>query len=75
MEEFIQEFRKAVRRSRYERRLLVEEFKRGMSGAIRKKLMKAERPPISIEQWYEHTTNLDRYWRESKREEERMRGQ
>jgi len=50
MEEFIQEFRRAVRRSRYERRLLVEEFKRGMSGAIRKKLMEAERPPISIEQ-------------------------
>ena len=75
MEEFIQEFRKAVRRSRYERRLLVEEFKRGMSGAIRKRLMEAERSPISIEQWYEHTTNLDRYWRESKREEERMRGQ
>ena len=59
MEEFIQEFRRAVRRSRYERRLLVEEFKRGMSGAIRRKLMEAKRPPTSIEQWYEHATNLD----------------
>ena len=31
-------------------RSLVEEFKRGMSGAIRRKLMKAERPSTSIEQ-------------------------
>jgi len=28
----------------------VEEFKRRMSGAIRRKLMKAEKPPTSIEQ-------------------------
>ena len=75
MEEFVQEFRRAVRGSRYEGRPLVEEFKRGMSGAIRRKLMEAEKPPTSIEQWYEHATNLDRHWRESKREEEKMRRQ
>jgi len=45
-----------------------------MSGAIRRKLMKAKRSPTSIEQWYEYTTNLDRYWRESRKEEERLRG-
>ena len=73
MEEFVQEF-KRVRGSRYKGRPLVEEFKRGMSGAIRRKLMEAERPPTSIEQWYECATNLDRHWRESKREEERIRG-
>jgi len=50
IKKFVQEFRRAVRESRYERRPLVEEFKRGMSGAIRKKLMEIERPPISIEQ-------------------------
>jgi len=49
MEEFVQEFRKAARGSRYEGRLLVEEFKRGMSKAIRRKLMETERPPTSIE--------------------------
>ena len=59
MEEFVQEFRRVVRRSRYEGRPLVKEFKRGMSGAIRRKLMEAKRPPTSIEQWYEHATNLD----------------
>jgi len=62
MEKFVQEFRTAVRGSRYEERPLVKEFKRGMSGAIRRKLMKAERSPISIEQWYECATNLDRHW-------------
>jgi len=30
-------------------------------------------PSRSIEQWYEWVINLDRYWRESKREEERLR--
>jgi len=45
----------------YEGRPLIEEFKRKVSGAIRRKLMEAERPSTSIEQWYEYTTNLDRY--------------
>jgi len=74
MEKFIQEFRRVVRESGYEGRLLVEEFKRGINRTIKRKLMKAERPPTSIEQWYEYATNLDRHWRESKREEKRMRG-
>ena len=34
MEEFIQELRRATRGSRYERRLLVEEFKRGINAII-----------------------------------------
>jgi len=29
----------------------MEEFKRGMNEAIRRKLMEAEWPPTSIEQW------------------------
>ena len=74
MKEFVQEFRRVVRGSRYEGRPLIEEFKRGMSEVIKTKLMEAERPPTSIEQWYKHPTNLDRHWRESKREEERLRG-
>ena len=74
MEEFIQEFKRAVRGSGYEGRPLVEEFKRGMNGGIRRKLMKAENPPASIEQWYRRATALDRNWRESRREEKRLRG-
>ena len=40
MEEFVQEFKRAARGSRYEGRPLVEEFKRGMNGGIQRKLMK-----------------------------------
>ena len=74
MEEFIQEFKRAARGSGYEGRPLVEEFKRGMNGGIRRKLMEVENPPTSIENWYRRATALDRNWRESRREEERLRG-
>jgi len=74
MEKFVQEFRRAVRGSGYKERLLIEEFKKGINGMIRRRFMEAERPLMSIEQWYKYATNLDRYWRESKREEERIRG-
>ena len=73
MEKFVQEFRRTARGSRYEERLLIEEFKRRMNGIIKRKLIKAERPPTSIEQWYKYTTNLDKHWRESRREEKRLR--
>jgi len=74
MEEFVQEFKRMVRGSRYKKRLLVEEFKRGINGGIRRKLMEVENPLTSIEQWYRRAMALDRNWRESKREEERLRG-
>jgi len=73
MEEYIQEFKRAARGSRYEGWPLIEEFKRGMNGGIRRKLMEAENLPTSIEQWYRRATALDRNWRESRREEERLR--
>ena len=73
MEEFVQEFKRVARGSGYEGRPLVEEFKRGMNGGIRRKLMEAENPPVSIENWYRRATALDRNWRESRREEERLR--
>ena len=50
MEEFVQEFKRAARGSGYEGRPLIEEFKRGINGGIRRKLMEAENPPTSIEQ-------------------------
>ena len=73
MEEFVQEFKRVARGSGYEGRPLVEEFKRGMNGGIRRKLMEAENPPTSIENWYRRATALDRNWRESRREEEKLR--
>ena len=73
-EKFVQEFKRAVRGSGYEERPLVEEFKRGMNGRIRRKLMEAENPPTSIKQWYRRSMALNRNWRESRKEEERLRG-
>ena len=46
----MQEFKRVVRGSGYEGQLLVEEFKRGMNGAIQRKLIEAENQPSSIEQ-------------------------
>ena len=49
IEEFVQKFKRAAKRSGYEGQPLVKEFKRGMKGAIRRKLMEAENQPGSIE--------------------------
>ena len=49
MEKFVQEFQKAARSNEYERRALIEEFKREMNRMIRRKLMEKEKPPTSIE--------------------------
>ena len=72
MKEFVQEFKRAARGSGYEGWPLMKEFKRGMNRGIRRKLMESENPPTSIEQWYRRATALDRNWRESRREEERL---
>ena len=60
MEEFVQEFKRAARGSRYEERLLIEEFKRGINGKIRRKLIEAENSLASIEQWYKRVMALNR---------------
>jgi len=73
MEEYVQEFKRAVRGSRYEGRPLVEKFKRGMNGMIRRKLMEVENLLTSIKQWYQRAMALDRNWRKSRKEEERLR--
>jgi len=73
MEEFVQEFKRVARGSRYEGRPLMEEFKRGINEGIRRKLMEAENLLASIEQWYRRATALDRNWKESWREEKRLR--
>ena len=44
-----------------------------MNGGIRRKLMEVENPPTFIENWYRRAMALDRNWRESRREEERLR--
>ena len=50
MEEFVQDFKRVARDNGYEGQPLIEEFKRGMNGAIRRKLIETENQPGSIEQ-------------------------
>ena len=71
MEEFVQELRKAARKSKYERRLLVKEFKRGINNIIQRRLIKAKCQPNTIEQWYNQAIILNRNLKKSRREKER----
>jgi len=59
-DEYVQEFKKVTRGSSYEGRPLIEEFKRGLNGAIRRKLAKAEELPSTIGEWQERAVRLDR---------------
>jgi len=45
---FMQEFRRAARGSRYKERTLIEEFKREMNGVIRRKLIEVKCPSKGI---------------------------
>jgi len=59
-DKYVQEFKKITRRSGYEGRPLIEEFKRRLNKAIRRKLAKAEEPPTTIGKWQERVVRLDR---------------
>ena len=52
---------------------MIKEFKRGINGGIRRKLIETERPPTTIGQWYERAIALDRNGRESRKKKERLR--
>jgi len=67
--EYVQEFKKITRGSGYEERPLIEEFKQGLNGAIRRKLAKAEELPTTIGEWQERVVRLDRNQRQSRAEE------
>jgi len=73
IEEFVQHFKRVARGSGYKECLLIEEFKWGMNRVIRRKLIEAENQPGSIKQWFRRAIALDRNWRKSRREEERLR--
>ena len=50
-DEYVQEFKNVTRGSGYEGKPLIEEFKRGLNGAIRRKLTEAEELPTTIGEW------------------------
>jgi len=68
-DKYVQEFRKVARGSSYEGRPLIKEFKRGLSGMLRRKLAEAETPPSMIEEWQERVVRLNRNQRQSRAEE------
>jgi len=72
-DKYMQEFKKVARRSDYERRPLIEEFKRGLNRSIRRKLAEVEEPPTTIREWQKRAVRLDRNQRQS-RIEKRMLG-
>ena len=53
----MQEFKKIARESNYKRRPLIKEFKRGLNGAIRRKLAEVEEPLMEIK-GFDHETKV-----------------
>jgi len=68
-DEYVQEFKKVAKGSGYAERPLIEEFKRGLNGAIRRKLTEAEELPTTIGEWQERVVRLDRNQKQSRAEE------
>ena len=68
-DEYVQIFKKTSRGSSYKGQPLIEEFKRGLNGNIRRRLAEAESPPVTIEEWWERSVRLDRNLRQSRTEE------
>jgi len=58
--EYMQEFKKVTRRSSYEGKPLIKEFKRELNGSIRRKLAEAKELPTTIGEWQERVVRLDR---------------
>ena len=50
IEKLTWEFRSAAKGNKYKRKVLVEKFKKEINRVIRRKLIEAERMPMSIEQ-------------------------
>ena len=63
---YVQEFKKVARGSGYKRRPLIKEFKRGLNGSIRRKLVEAEELLTTIGEWQERAVRLDRNQRQSR---------
>ena len=59
-DEYMQEFKKVTRGSGYEGKPLIKEFKRGLNGSIRRKLVEAEEPLTTIGEWQEKVVRLNR---------------
>ena len=73
MEQFVQDFKRVARESRYKGHPLIEKFKQEINRAIRRKLMEVENQPSFIKQWQRRAIALNSNWNESRREKQRLR--
>jgi len=58
--EYVQEFKKIAQGNGYKGWPLIEEFKRGLNRAIKRRLTEAEIPSSTIEKWQERSVRLDK---------------
>jgi len=72
-DKYVQEFKKVVRKSGYKRQSLIEEFKRGLSGMLRRKLAEAENLSSTIEEWQKKAVRLDKNQKQSKTKKKNIR--
>ena len=56
---YIQIFKSIARGSNYEKRALVEEFKKRLNGTIRRRLTEVELPSSTITEWQERVVKLN----------------
>ena len=73
-DEYVQEFKRVARGSGYEGRVLIDKFKGGINGTIRRRLAKTEFLPSTIMDWQKRMVKLDRNMRQSKAEEKLLAG-
>jgi len=72
--EYVQEFKRASRGSGYKGRALIDKFKKGLNGMIRRRLAEAESLSSTITEWQEIAVKLDRNTRQSRAEEKLLAG-
>ena len=68
-EKHVQHFKKTARGTGYEGHALIEEFKRSLSSALRRRILEGDVIPTTINGWFERATRLDRQWRQAKAKE------
>ena len=66
--EFIQDFKQAAWNSGYQGVPLIDEFKRALHLKLCQRLMEAEAPPVTIDDWYQQASTMDHTWRQSQEE-------
>ena len=68
-DKYVQIFKKTARKSGYNNRLLIKEFKKKLQKVIWWKLGGTEEPQKIIKEWYKYAIQLDRNWHQYRTKE------